>query len=42
MKADHLGLVLLVLGETGLGGWTLLRILDTDNLVDLLRLFSLC
>lgn len=42
MKSDRLGLVLLVLAQAGLGSWTLLRILDGGNLVELLRLFSLC
>jgi hypothetical protein len=42
MKIDRLGLMLLLVGEAGLGAWTVCCILDTGNLVDMLRLFSWC
>jgi hypothetical protein len=42
MQIDRTGLVILLLSEVGLGAWTLFHVLESHNLLDLLKLFTLC
>jgi hypothetical protein len=42
MQIDRTGLVILLLSEVGLGAWTLFHVLESSNLLDLLKLFTLC
>ena len=42
MHIDRTGLVILLLSEVGLGTWTLFHVLESGNLLDLLKLFTLC